>query len=140
VANAAAAAACPDGNEVVTGVRPGRRSGGTSPAADLEDHGQAGAVRRGGQRGHLPGTAQAHRGAGDLAAAVNANPAWRTVALVAELASFPCNFGLQRLALRTKDWVPVVTAGLAGNAVTSSLPGGGAAGAAAQFRMLPLRG
>jgi hypothetical protein len=31
-ANAAAAAACPDGNEVVTGVRPGRRSGGTSPA------------------------------------------------------------------------------------------------------------
>ena len=32
VANTAAAAACPDGNEVVTGVRPGRRSGGTSPA------------------------------------------------------------------------------------------------------------
>ena len=71
--------------------------------ADLEDHGQAGAVRRGGQRGHLPGAAQAHRGAGDLAAAVNANPAWLTVALVAELASFTCNFALQRLALRTKD-------------------------------------
>jgi hypothetical protein len=44
---------------------------------------------------------------------------------------------LQRLALRTKDWFPVVTAGLAGNAVTSSLPGGDAAGATAQFRMLP---
>jgi uncharacterized protein (TIRG00374 family) len=68
------------------------------------------------------------------------NPVWFTVCLAAELVSFTCNFALQRLALRTKDWFPVVTAGLSGNAVTSSLPGGSAAGAAAQFRMLTTAG
>src|SRR5271165_5807021 len=68
------------------------------------------------------------------------NPAWFTACLAAELVSFTCNFDLQRLALRTKGWFPVVTAGLAGNAVTNSLPGGSAAGAAAQFRMLTTAG
>jgi len=68
------------------------------------------------------------------------NPAWFTVCLAAELASFTCNFGLQRLALRTKAWFPVVTAGLAGNAVTNSLPGGDAVGAAVQFHMLTTAG
>ena len=68
------------------------------------------------------------------------NPAWFTLCLAAELASFTCNFALQRLALRTKGWFPVVTAGLAGNAVTSSLPGGSAAGAAVQFHMLTTAG
>src|ERR1700751_3436287 len=68
------------------------------------------------------------------------NPAWFTVCLAAELASFTCNFALQRLALRTRGWFAVVTAGLAGNAVTSSLPGGSAAGAAVQFRMLTTAG
>ena len=68
------------------------------------------------------------------------NPVWFTVCLAAELVSFTCNFALQRLALRTKDWFPVVTAGLTGNAVTSSLPGGSAAGAAVQFRMLTTAG
>jgi hypothetical protein len=47
---------------------------------------------------------------------------------------------LQRLALRTKDWFPVVTAGLAGNAVTNSLPGGDAAGTAIQFSMITTAG
>ena len=68
------------------------------------------------------------------------NPIWFTVALAAELVSFTCNFALQRLALRTREWFPVVTAGLAGNAVTNSLPGGDAAGAAVQFRMLTAAG
>jgi len=68
------------------------------------------------------------------------NPAWFTACLAAELASFICNFTLQRLALRTSGWFAVVTAGLAGNAVTSSLPGGSAAGAAVQFHMLTTRG
>jgi uncharacterized protein (TIRG00374 family) len=68
------------------------------------------------------------------------NPAWFTVCLAAELVSFTCNFALQRLALRTKDWFPVVTAGLAGNAVTNTLPGGDAAGAAVQFSMLTTAG
>jgi len=68
------------------------------------------------------------------------NPAWFTVCLAAELASFTCNFALQRLALRTKGWLPLVTAGLTGNAVTNSLPGGSAAGAAVQFHMLTTAG
>ena len=68
------------------------------------------------------------------------NPVWFTVCLAAELVSFTCNFALQRLALRTSGWFAVVTAGLSGNAVTSSLPGGSAAGAAVQFRMLTTAG
>ncbi len=68
------------------------------------------------------------------------NPVWFTVALAAELASFTCNFALQRLALRTNGWFAVVTAGLAGNAVTDCLPGGDAAGAAVQFSMLTAAG
>ncbi len=68
------------------------------------------------------------------------NPAWFAVCLAAELVSFTCNFALQRLALRTRGWFAVVTAGLAGNAVTNSLPGGDAAGAAVQFRMLTTAG
>ena len=45
------------------------------------------------------------------------NPAWFTVCLAAELASFTCNFALQRLALRTKAWLSVVTAGLTGTGI-----------------------
>jgi uncharacterized membrane protein YbhN (UPF0104 family) len=68
------------------------------------------------------------------------NPAWFAVALAAEVLSFVCNFGLQRLALRTRAWFPVVTASLSGNAVTDSLPGGAAAGAAVQFTLLTTAG
>jgi uncharacterized protein (TIRG00374 family) len=68
------------------------------------------------------------------------SPVWFTAALAAELAAFTCNFAVQRLALRTRGWFAVVTAGLAGNAVTNSLPGGDAAGAAVQFGMLTTAG
>jgi uncharacterized protein (TIRG00374 family) len=68
------------------------------------------------------------------------SPVWFTAALAAELASFTCNFALQRLALQTSGWFAVVTAGLAGNAVSDSLPGGAAAGAAVQFGMLTTAG
>jgi uncharacterized protein (TIRG00374 family) len=68
------------------------------------------------------------------------NPIWFTVAIAAEAISFTCNFALQRLALRTRGWFAVVTAGLASNSVTDSLPGGDAAGAAVQFRMLTAAG
>ena len=57
-----------------------------------------------------------------------------------EVASFACYFGLQRLALRTSAWFPVVTAGLTGNAVSGIVPGGSAAGAAPQFEMLSAAG
>lgn len=68
------------------------------------------------------------------------NPGWFTACLAAELISFTCNFALQRLALGTRAWFPVVTAGLTGNAVSNSLPGGSAAGAAVQFHMLTTAG
>lgn len=68
------------------------------------------------------------------------SPIWFTAALAAEVASFACNFALQRLALRTRSWFAVVTAGLVGNSVTDILPGGSAAGAAVQFRMLSTAG
>ena len=61
---------------------------------------------------------------------------WLAVALAAELASFTCTFALQRLALQTREWFSVVTAGLAGNSVSGLLPGGAAAGAGLQFEML----
>jgi hypothetical protein len=43
---------------------------------------------------------------------------------------------LLRLVLRTKNWFAVVTAFLAGNSVTNTLPGGDAVGASVQYRML----
>ncbi len=64
------------------------------------------------------------------------DPRWLVLAIVFELAHFACTFALQRLALRTRDWYPVVTAQLAGNAITLIVPGGAAAGAGVQFRML----
>jgi uncharacterized membrane protein YbhN (UPF0104 family) len=68
------------------------------------------------------------------------SPGWLIGSFLAESASFACTFGVQRLALRTKKWFAVVTAGLVGNAVTNVLPGGDAAGATVQFRMLATSG
>ena len=65
---------------------------------------------------------------------------WLVAAMLAEAASFACNFGIQRVVLRTRGWFAVVAAGLSGNMVTDVLPGGSAAGAAVQFRMLERAG
>src|SRR6202046_4545055 len=62
--------------------------------------------------------------------------AWLAVALAAEVASFICTFVLQRLALQTRQWFSVVTAGLSGNSVSGIVPGGAAAGAGLQFELL----
>ncbi len=67
-------------------------------------------------------------------------PAWFAVAVGAETAHFMCTFALQRLALRTKAWFPVITSQLAGNSISLIMPGGAAAGAAVQFRMLSTSG
>jgi uncharacterized membrane protein YbhN (UPF0104 family) len=64
------------------------------------------------------------------------DPVWLAAGLVAEIASFTCYFALERLALRTKAWFAVVTARLTGNAISLSVPGGAAAGAAVQYEML----
>ena len=68
------------------------------------------------------------------------NPLWFLVALVAQVAHFTCTIALQRLALRTKAWFSVATSQLAGNAISLVVPGGQAAGAATQFRMLSASG
>ncbi len=68
------------------------------------------------------------------------NPLWFIPAVIAEGAHFACTFSLQRIALRTKAWFAVVTAQLAGNAISLTVPGGAAAGAAVQFRMLGVAG
>jgi len=60
--------------------------------------------------------------------------------VIAQAAHFTCTFALQRLALRTKAWFPVVTSTLASNAITLIMPGGAAVGAAVQFRMLAASG
>lgn len=67
-------------------------------------------------------------------------PAWFVVMLGAEIASFACAWGLQRLALRTGSWFAIATAQIAGNAFSRIVPGGAAAGAAIQYRMLVLSG
>jgi uncharacterized protein (TIRG00374 family) len=68
------------------------------------------------------------------------SPLWLVGVFLAEVASFACAYGLQRLVLRTDKWFAVVGAGLVGNAVTNALPGGDAAGAAAQYRLLATAG
>jgi hypothetical protein len=68
------------------------------------------------------------------------NPVWLAVALGAQVAHFVCSWALQRMALRTKGWFAVVTGQLSGNAITLIVPGGAAAGAAVQFRMLTKAG
>ena len=68
------------------------------------------------------------------------DPRWFILAIGAEIAHFICTFALQRLALRTTAWFGVVTSQLAGNAITLIIPGGAAAGAAVQFRMLAASG
>ena len=67
-------------------------------------------------------------------------PWWLTLAVAFQVAHFTCTFALQRLALRTRAWFPVITSQLAGNAITLIMPGGAAVGAAAQFRMLAVSG
>src|SRR6478672_4247892 len=56
------------------------------------------------------------------------NPWWLFAAVAAEIAHFLCTFALQRLALRTKAWFPVITSQLAGNAITVVMLGGAAVG------------
>jgi len=68
------------------------------------------------------------------------DPRWFALAIGAEVAHFICTFALQRLALRTRAWLPVITSLLAGNAITLIMPGGAAVGAAVQYRMLATSG
>ena len=64
------------------------------------------------------------------------NWAWLAVMAGLQVATLACLWALQRLALRAQGWYAVVTSQLAGNALSKVAPGGGAVGAALQYRML----
>ncbi|MGH3012739.1 MAG: lysylphosphatidylglycerol synthase transmembrane domain-containing protein [Gaiellaceae bacterium] len=63
-------------------------------------------------------------------------PEWIAIALGLELLSFVAVWELQRIALQTRRWFPVVMSQLAGNAFGRIIPGGVAAAGALQYRML----
>jgi uncharacterized protein (TIRG00374 family) len=63
-------------------------------------------------------------------------PEWIAIALGLQLLSFLAVWELQRIALQTTRWFPVVTSQLAGNAFGRIIPGGVAAAGALQYRML----
>lgn len=67
-------------------------------------------------------------------------PGWFALAVAAQVAHYACTFALQRMALRTTAWFPVITSQLAGNAISRIMPGSAAAGAAVQYRMLVTSG
>jgi uncharacterized protein (TIRG00374 family) len=53
-----------------------------------------------------------------------------------QAASLACLWALQHVALRARRWRPIIASQLAGNALSKVAPGGGALGAALQYRML----
>jgi uncharacterized protein (TIRG00374 family) len=63
-------------------------------------------------------------------------PAWLVAMAALQVASLACLWALQHLAMRGSSWPAVVVSQLAGNALAKVAPGGGALGAALQYRML----
>lgn len=68
------------------------------------------------------------------------DPGWWIAVLAAAVASNWCMCALQRLALNRANWFPVATSQLAGSAFSKVVPGGSAAAAALQARMLAQAG
>src|SRR5436190_14804631 len=56
--------------------------------------------------------------------------------VAAQAASIVCLWWLQRIAMQRPPWYAVATSQLAGNGMSKVAPGGGAVGAALQYRML----
>jgi uncharacterized protein (TIRG00374 family) len=63
-------------------------------------------------------------------------PAWFAAMAALQAATLACLWALQYVALREPPWPAVITSQLAGNALAKIAPGGGAMGAALQYRML----
>jgi uncharacterized protein (TIRG00374 family) len=64
------------------------------------------------------------------------SPAWLIAMLALQAASMTCLWAVQRFALHAAGWHAVATSQLAGNAIAKIAPGGGALGAALQYRLL----
>jgi uncharacterized protein (TIRG00374 family) len=63
-------------------------------------------------------------------------PTWLAAMAGLQAAALACLWALQHVALRRPPWPAVITSQLAGNALAKVAPGGGAIGAALQYRML----
>lgn len=63
-------------------------------------------------------------------------PGWAGAALALQGVSVVCLWWLQHVAIRGSEWHAVATSQLAGNAMAKVAPGGGAVGAALQYRLL----
>ena len=64
------------------------------------------------------------------------SPLWFAAMLVLQVGSYACMWAIQRLALRTDQWQPVISSQLAANAFGRIVPGGLAAAGALQYSML----
>ena len=64
------------------------------------------------------------------------SPLWFAAMLALQTGSYACMWAIQRLALRTREWRPVITSQLASNAFGRVVPGGLAAAGALQYSML----
>jgi len=64
------------------------------------------------------------------------SPGWLALMTGLQGGTLACVWALQRLAMRGPSWPAVITSQLAGNALARVAPGGGALGAALQYRML----
>lgn len=63
-------------------------------------------------------------------------PLWWIAVVLTQIAASACFVAAQRIALRTRAWFAVTTSQLASTAMARVVPGGAAAAAALQFRML----
>jgi uncharacterized protein (TIRG00374 family) len=64
------------------------------------------------------------------------SPAWLLAIALLQVAALVALWWLQRIAVHCREWFPVATSQLAGNAMAKIAPAGGAVGAAVQYRML----
>jgi uncharacterized protein (TIRG00374 family) len=64
------------------------------------------------------------------------NPLWFVGMIALQVGSYACMWEVQRLAIRSRGWQPVITSQLASNAFGRVVPGGIAAAGAMQYAML----
>src|SRR4051812_43009425 len=64
------------------------------------------------------------------------SPAWLAVMFLAQAATMACMWALQHISIGVARWRAVISSQLAGNALAKVAPGGGALGAALQYRLL----
>ena len=64
------------------------------------------------------------------------SPLWFVAMVALQVGSYACAWGIQRLAVRTRRWGPVIISQLAANSFGRVVPGGAAAVGAVQYSML----